>query len=294
VSEILDPLYLNERMLLNLGAYLFDGYALEKDEENQNAKSGQVKGRLGLEVLKGLISGPEFEAGGNVENSKVQRSRRMYTLGSLHMKVLDELGKRKEISSSLLRAENSSFVSGNVILKPIDFVQILEVLELSGPAIMSGVEQFFPHILAKYRLTGEDFQSMKLLVSDILASLREDYLSGKNLEFIMLDPQTLSSVGILDVDVSSLDPREIQAKLNDGQFKVYGKLLRKVDSGDQISTFQRTTLSKIWEIISQISQETDENAFESSMLPIKAVLEKYVQMDVKGPASRVLALSVCL
>ncbi len=95
-EHILEPVYLNEKMVLNCAAYLFKGVALETESTEQRATSSTGNLQLGFKFLQNFLS-PVSATGEHVRSTTSEtRAARRYTLGGLHMSVLDELQERKD------------------------------------------------------------------------------------------------------------------------------------------------------------------------------------------------------
>src|SRR5258708_35243142 len=97
MATFLEPVYLNEKMVLNCAAYLWKGVALEIEstEKTESNKSGSIS--LGIPFLKSLLS--PFTIAGESKKGTVEENKyaRRYTVGGLHMAVLDELRNKKMI-----------------------------------------------------------------------------------------------------------------------------------------------------------------------------------------------------
>jgi len=93
-----------------------------------------------------------------------------------------------------------------------------------------------------------------------------------------------------------MKPQEIKAKLNDGQFIVIGKVSRQIQEGESISMVQRTVLSKIVDLIGKaISLNSNPESFtkyQELLLSIQPHVEKFIKLNLKGPAVRVIAMSI--
>jgi len=301
MEEFLEPIFLNEKMVLNTAAYLFKGVMLEEEvtENHTNKKIG--KASLGLKFLQDLIS--PISASGEINSEKItsSKSARIYTLGGLHMSVIDELKKKKQIESvslNPLSLPKEPFVSLEVILKPVDFYQILEVLSLIKPLIVRLLSDFGTKLNSKIFTKNvlKEIPKYDKLIESLIQSLVDDYLKSKQLEMLMISPETNKTIGIVDIDLLNIEPLEIKAKLNDGQFKIIGKVSRYVEGGDSISLLQRTVLSKIMDIANKLAS-IDESAeklsnYKKSISKMQPIVEKFIKLNLPGPAIRVIAMSI--
>lgn len=299
MQHFLEPLFLNEKMMLNTAAYLFKGVTLEEEvtENTEQAKKG--KGSLGFTFLQSLISPIALEGEINKSNSQSLKSARTYTLGGLHMTVVEELLKKEQLKAVTLNPLNvptDTFVSLDVILKPVDFYQILEVLELVRPLIAQVLTDFGEKF-SKEAFTNKTLKEIPKydkLVESVISSLEKDYLQSKQLEMLMVSPLDNKIIGIVDIDLTDLEPQEIKAKLNDGKFHVIGKVSRYIEDGETMSMVQRTVLSKIVELVSSGMSLDLKNisGYQAGLSALQPVIEKFVKLSVPGPVVRVVAMSV--
>ena len=288
--------------MLNTAAYLFQGVTLEKEVTENEKIDKNIKGSLGFKFLQDLISPVSLSGEKTSENIISSKSARTYTLGGLHMSVLEELTKHeqlKDVTFSPLSVPENTFVSLNVILKPVDFYQIIEVINLIKPLIIQLLTDFGSKI-NKETFTEENLNEIPKydkLFEAIISSIENDYLRSKQLEMLMIDPDSKEIVGIVDIEVSSdIEPLEIKAKLNDGEFQVIGKVSRYVEEGESISMVQRTVLSKILDLVTKAMAITSTQEklinYHMGVLQMKAIVENFIQLTLNGPAVRVIAMSI--
>jgi hypothetical protein len=302
MKTFLEPIFLNEKMLLNIAAYLFEGVSLNEEVTNENTKSNQVKGSIGFKFLQDLISPVSLDAEHESINKQYSKTARIYTLGGLHMSVIDELEKEKYLENISFNSKNlpkaNSFIKLNVILKPVDYYQIIDVLKLIKPLIIQLIDDFGTKINSNIfnKNTKKEIPKYDKLIESIIQSLENDYLNSKQLEMLMIEPKTKSIIGIVDIDLTDINPQEIKAKLNDGQFFIIGKISRVVEENERISMFQRTLLSKIVELVENMVSLNDDiiqiNNYKTFLQNIQPIIEKFIQLNLKGPAIRVMAMSV--
>ena len=333
----LEPIYLNEVMLMNCASYLFKGVSLKAETvsttENTKGIEGQVDGNTegGLNFLSNIakISGGLSLQGSNNNLQNYQNTmERTITLGSLHMEVINTLNNEglKIVDNSFLNKKPSTYdyVRVKAILKPIDFYTVLEILKL----ILPQLEKFFD-------LAGETVfkpqkgknQNKKLIeekvdkykgiakaLGELIKELKDDYLSSNQLEMIMTDEEG-NQLGVLDIDVKDKEPSEIKAQLTDGEFIIFGKIVRYVDEDSELSLTQRSSLSvitdKLNKIVSVISlfttkdsdspenQEQDVDITEqwTNLTSLgETILNEYelLELKMKGPVIRLKAMSVCM
>lgn len=258
MDSYIEPIYLNEKMVLNCAAYLFKGVAMESELEKGTTSQGKANISLGFKFLSDLIS-PISGAG---ELSKgatsITKTARRYTMGGLHMTLIDELHTRKLIDKKFnikTPSNSSSFVELDVILKPVDFYSILEALKISAPLICQVLQNFgdrINHRIFSQESMKDDIKKYEELISQVLSELENDYLKSGQLEMLMYCPTSKRQIGVLDVDVGDAEALSVKAKLTDGRFRVIGRVSRHIEQGDSISLVQRTVLSTILGIIEKI------------------------------------------
>ncbi len=217
------------------------------------------------------------------------------------MSVIDELEKEKYLENISLNSEfpnANSFVKLNVILKPVDYYQIIDVLKLVKPLIVQLIDDFGTQINPNWfnKNTKKEIPKYENLLESIIQSLENDYLNSKQLEMLMIDPNSKNIIGVVDIDLTSINPQEIKAKLNDGQFFVIGKISRVVKKEEKVSMFQRTLLSKIVNLIEDLVSVNNNikeiNNYKKFLQDIQPIIEKFIQLNLKGPAIRVMAMSI--
>lgn len=301
MNQFLEPIFLNEKMMLNTAAYLFKGVTLEEEVTKSSESSKKGKGSIGFKFLQDLISPVSIEGELNSKDNMSLKSARTYTLGGLHMTVIEELRKNEQlypITFSPLIVPEDTFVSLDVILKPVDFYQILEVVNLIKPLIIQLLTDFGGRInqsfFTKNRI--KEIPKYDKLIESIISSLETDYLKSKQLEMLMISPENNEIIGIVDIDLTDIEPLEIKAKLNDGEFHVIGKVSRYIEDGESMSMVQRTVLSKIFELVGK-AVSLNENpesfvSYKNNLLSMQPIVEKFIKLNLPGPAVRVVAMSV--
>lgn len=334
----LEPIYLNEVMLMNCASHLFKGVSLKAETvsttEDTKGMEGQVDGNAegGLKFFSNiarLSGGLSFQGNNNNLQSYQNTMERTITLGSLHMDVINTLNKDEGlriVDNSFLNEKPSThdYVKVKAILKPIDFYTVLEILKLILPQLekffdLAGETIFKPHKgknqnkkLIEEKV--DKYKGIAKALGELIKELEDDYLSSNQLEMIMTDEEG-NQLGILDIDVKDKEPSEIKAQLTDGEFIIFGKIVRYVDKDSELSLTQRSSLSvitdKLNKIVSVISLYTnrDSNSSENQEQDIditeqwtnfttlgETVLNEYklLELKMKGPVIRLKAMSVCM
>ncbi|GGX47758.1 DUF6414 family protein [Undibacterium squillarum] len=300
MSFYVEPVYLNEKMVLNCAAYIFKGVALES--EISEGKVAKNKGNLsiGFKFLQDLLSPISASAEQEKEKTIATKTARRYTLGGLHMSLIDALNENGFLSRTLdIESINSheNYVEMNVILKPIDFYSIIEALKVATPLISQMLQNFGDKFNSQVftKNMKADLAKYEQLVTKILSELENDYLKSGQLEMIMVHPETNRQLGVVDIDVSDLEPLAVKAKLTDGRFKVIGRISRHVGSTENISLVQRTVLSSALAIIEKlVTVSSGIDKYRQGMSAARIIAQQVCQLTLPGPAVRVMAMSVCI
>jgi len=296
----IEPVYLNEKMALNCAAYLFKGVALESEVSAGQSSKNKGSLNIGFKFLQDLLSPISASAEQQKETSQTTKTARRYTLGGLHMALIDALRESKEIYTPKLDQPieaQGKFVELNVILRPIDFHSLLETLKISTPLIAQVLQNFGEKFNQKIFTPKFKTELVKYeeLLRKVLSELEDDYLKSGQLEMLMIDPETNNQIGVVDIDVSDLEVVAVKSKLTDGEFHVIGRVSRVISSDGEMSLVQRTVLSSILQIVEKIATVGDGiQQYQSGMTAAKAVAQKFCQLSLPGPAVRVVAMSVCI
>ncbi|WP_023639801.1 hypothetical protein [Dickeya zeae] len=300
MSFYVEPVYLNEKMVLNCAAYVFKGVAMETEvsEGDVSRKKGNLN--LGFKFLQDLLSPITASAELQKEKNIATKTARRYTLGGLHMSLIDALSESKHLERSLdLMSVNSyeHYVEMNVILKPIDFYSIIEALKVAAPLISQLLQnfgdKFNPQVFTKSMKA--ELVKYEQLITNVLSELEHDYLKSGQLEMIMVDPETGRQIGVVDIDVNDMEPLSVKAKLTDGKFKVIGRISRHVTDTESISLVQRTVLSSTLQIVEKlVSVSSGIEKYRETMGTARLIAQKICQLSLPGPAVRIMAMSICI
>lgn len=302
MSTFLEPVYLNETMMLNCAAYLFKGVTTEIEVSNDTSSTKKGGLSLGVKFLSDLIN-----LSGNAEvdsrSSQQEKLAKKYTTGGLHMSVVDELRQRGDLVPlvDIHAIPNSkNYIEIEAILKPVDFYSIIETLKTSTPLILKILHDFGDKINPKLFGGKSKGEIMKYddLINNILDSFEKDYLKSSLLEMIMVDPITEIQLGVVDIDVKGKDPVEVKAKLTDGKFYVVGKITRSIGEEGKVELLRRSFLSTVMRMIpGLLSMDREDDSlskFQHGVMTAKPFVERICQLNIDGPAVRVMAMSVCI
>lgn len=306
MTIFLEPVYLNEKMVLNCAAYLFEGYSLESESTKERTTEAKANLQLGLKFLQNLISPISLEGDVSRTGRTETRSARRYTLGGLHMVVLDELQKRKrhyvKIDDKTKHEDvQEAYVDLEVVLRPIDFYTIIEIVKTLTPLVAQILTNFGQNInkVVFDKKLLNDISRYEAVSTAIFERLEADYLKSGQLEMIMVHPHNPNrQLGIVDIDVSDTDPSAIKARLNDGKFHVIGKVTKFVEPGQNLSLVQRTVLSTVMDLLSRLVALNHEQAkivqYQQSVQTARQVVQELCQLEIQGPAYRIIAMSICV
>lgn len=308
LQRFLEPVYLNEKMVLNCAAYLFKGVALQSETTETSDSSRGAAVSLGVPFLQNLLG-----AEGGIRSGSAQESRsaRRYTSGGLHMAVLDELVERTMIRSST--ADNISTSAGmgeayvdiHTVLRPSDYYATIGTLKILGPLVSQVIRDFGDHMPA-LRSKFSETDEMRASVSEyersimsLIDKLEEDYLTSKQLEMIMWSKDGNGSpIGVVDLDVTDYEPSELRSKLSGGKYHVIGKVVGKVERGSRLDLMQKTILSKAADLVQRmLSMQQDQEMlrqYQTQITALRQMVEQLVLLDIPGPALRIAAMSVCI
>jgi len=293
----LEPLYLNEKMVLNAAAYLFEGVGSESEEKVSSSANSQANAKIGISFLQGLLGKAELGVEGKSASANEVTTVKRYTLGGLHMTVVDELEERKDIKDfSSADMEKGQYIKTKAILQPVDIFQLVETLQTSAPLIVQALKHFGVKLGIQKKSLDEFLKYEKPLIQ-LIDAIEQDYLKSKQLEMLLCNPETGAPFGVVDLDVTDYDPKEIKAKLTDGEFAVIGKLTKRIDGGETLSLVQRTFLSYVMGVLDTLMAVTNDmnslNNYRNSIDTAKPFVEQFCRLSIDGPAYRMTAMSVC-
>ncbi|WP_148042033.1 hypothetical protein [Dickeya undicola] len=255
---------------------------------------------LGFKFLQDLLSPISVSADLQKEKVIATKTARRYTLGGLHMSLIDALSESKHLERPQDLASVNSYehyVEMNVILKPIDFYSIIESLKVASPLIFQLLQNFGDKFNPKVFTKTMKIELVKYeqLITNVLSELENDYLKSGQLEMIMVEPQTGRQIGVVDIDVNDMEPLSVKAKLTDGKFKVIGRISRHVNEKESISLVQRTVLSSALQIVEKlVAVSSSIEKYRENMGEARQIAQQICQLSLPGPAVRIMAMSICI
>lgn len=305
----LEPIYLNETMLFNCASYLFGSVVLNKEETtnntNDNKSRGSAKGsagsKLGISLFSDLINA-NGELEGELERSNLLSSEtkvtHTITLGAVHQSVIEELSSKNFIRN--LDSKNihnfkhdNKYIKIKATLIPVDYFEILQILKLVVPQLKNFFDFFGSKFLGTDSKSEDEVKELEdtitnafQLITDLVTELENTYLESNQLEMLMLDDDSDTLIGVLDINISNKNSNEIKkeinkvkAKLTDGNFIVIGKVTKFAKKGEYVNLLQRSLLSTIFEKIDVILNYFNERSRMLKLEKIESFKNKIITSD---------------
>lgn len=300
----LDPMYLNEQMVLSCAGFLFEGVIESTEVSSNKARITQGKGAVGLPKFIAPLS-----VEGALERSLSSDSKALYkyTLGGIHTQVFNELKQRELLVELTDMPADFAYHDGRYLclrglLQPIDFFVLLAALRASMPVITSLLLKFGDQLL--HKLTKEKASSMHLdvlkrvtsSVQEVVEQLEADYLKSNHLEMLFAPGPGKPPIAVIDLDLAGHNIDSVRAKLTDGYFVVVGKLTRVVVEGESLHLLQRSSLFALLEIFNKLmalSLDTEgAKQYFEGIDGLIQISKSFMTFTVPGPAIRVVAMSI--
>jgi hypothetical protein len=122
---------------------LFKGVDSESEEKFSSSSNSQANAKIGISFLQGLLGKAELGVEGKSTSANEVTAVKRYTLGGLHMTVVDELEERKDIKDfSSADINKGQYIKTKAILQPVDIFQLVETLQTSAPLIVQTLKHF--------------------------------------------------------------------------------------------------------------------------------------------------------
>lgn len=313
MSKFLEPTYLNEKMVLNCAAYIWGGVTLESASSERNERKAEGKASLGIPFLKELFSPMSVGGTGSLSSATENKFTRRYTIGGMHMAVLDALREKGMLTAltpkdfDSLDLEKLSYTDITAVLRPVDFQGMVNTLKTMGPLAFQLFREFTPKFIPagapnrNNRISETQRLSEKYEKSftAILERVEADYQTSKQLEMVMWPADGDGPpLGVVDLDTTDVESTAVRAKLTGGRFHIIGKVTQRIPSGRSLSLMQRTSLSSLFDIFGKLAAATpDQKAliqYNSGIASARQIVEKICRLEVDGPALRIAAMSVCM
>ena len=297
-EPFLEPVYLNEKMVLNCAAYIFKGYSLESETNDTTQIERNRGGKAGISFLERLIS-IGLEAGSKQSSTSGNRSARRYTVGGLHMSLIDELHSRKMLhvvdpEASGEDLDSISYVEMLAELRPVDFYALIDTLRMAIPVVEKVLTSIVKPLydqhrkspsqitnqpgktrsnrpgntqnkrieqqnLDKFQLALAETSNYATAIQGLLEHLENDYRRSKQLEMVMWSlGDSPRPYGVVDLDLADYEPEELRAKLSGGTYHVVGKVTRNVRTGQSINLLQKSVLFSVMSLLNRVVEARGE------------------------------------
>ena len=291
-EPFLEPVYLNEKMVLNCAAYIFKGYTLESEINNTTETARRRGGKVGFNFLDRLIS-MGLEAGSQHSSTSGNRAARRYTVGGLHMSLIDALRSRNMlqlVDSADWEADldRASYVEVLAELQPVDFYALIDTLRMTIPVIEKILTSIVTPLYDQHKQSQTQIQNHSVgnqnnrrggakvkradkqtrdkvqlalgetsnyatAIQELLEHLEKDYRRSKQIEMVMWSVgENPRPFGVVDLDLADYEPEELRAKLSGGTYHVVGKVTRNVRNGQSINLLQKSVLFSAMSLINQV------------------------------------------
>ncbi len=323
MKELLEPIYLNEKMLLNCAGYLFDGVEtstnISESNNDQSTKTVSGSGGIGASGILEWLAKAEGSLEGKLDlqntNSYSKNTSKYLTLGALHMKVLKKLQEEKLIlnfDDFNKDLKQSPYIGIKADLQPVDFFELLQILKMLTPQLKyitaflnknSSSQQTKKQSPAQNQLNNDLIEIIKNLISE----LETNYLESNLLEMLMsIDGKC---IGVIDLDLENHQPNKIKSQLNDGNFIIIGKITKIINENQTINLLQRNVITPLLSLVERISllieainsSKEDYEISDSKISEILAfkdrtysIISSLLDIFIEGPAMRVRAMSICI
>ena len=291
-KPFLEPVYLNEKMVLNCAAYIFKGYSLESETNDTTQTERSRHGKAGFSFLERLVA-IGLEAGSKQSSTTANRSARRYTVGGLHMSLIDELRNRTmlhAIDPESLEQDlaGTGYVEMLAELRPIDFYALFDTLRMAIPIVEKVLTSFVkplydqdrkpqdpnPRLSSrkkgnrpnsaqsrqveqqgpdKLQLALAETGNYATAIQGLLEHLESDYRRSKQIEMVMWSAgHTARPYGVVELDLADYEPEELRAKLSGGTYHVVGKVTRNVRTGQSINLLQKSVLFSAMSLLNRV------------------------------------------
>ncbi|WEH91197.1 hypothetical protein PYR77_09950 [Acinetobacter soli] len=323
MKELLEPIYLNEKMLLNCAGYLFDGVEtstnISQSNNDQSTKTIEGSGGIGTNGVLEWLAKAEGNLKGTLDlqnaNNYSKSSTKHLTFGALHMKVLKKLYEDKLINKFEGFGDDlkqSPYIAIEADLQPVDFFELLQILKMLTPQlkyITAFLNKSNANNSTKKQSVSQNQLNNDLLeiVKNLISELETNYLESNLLEMLMsIDGKC---IGVIDLDLENHQPNKIKSQLNDGNFIIIGKITKIINENQTINLLQRNVITPLLSLVERISLliETINSSKEDYQIPDSKISEilafknhtyliinSLLDILIEGPAMRVRAMSICI
>ncbi len=323
MKELLEPIYLNEKMLLNCAGYLFDGVEtstnISQSNNDQSTKTAAGSGGIGTSGVLEWLAKAEGNLEGKLDlqnaNNYSKSSTKYLTFGALHMKVLKKLHEDKLIKNFEdfgNDLKESPYIAIEADLQPVDFFELLQILKMLTPQlkyITTFLNKSNINTNAKKQSSSQNQLNNDLIeiIKNLISELETNYLESNLLEMLMsVDGKC---IGVIDLDLENNEPNKIKSQLNDGNFIIIGKITKIINEDQTINLLQRNVITPLLSLVERISllveainsNKEDYEISDSKISEILAfkqrtyfIINSLLDIFIDGPAMRIRAMSICI
>lgn len=294
MSDLIVPVYLNQRMVFDLLAMLQGGIstvtAVTKQEGGESRSTGSASASLGLsEALSSLFKiGLKAEMGTSEKsssNNSIQEER-VHTPASLFYRLRTTLAEKKILNqvSEGAQIKAGEIVEFTVKLKRNPIIEVMDsITEMMSIAVL--FEDKSPS-------NGKGGKAVKGRTNEnaqIKKQMEEFSQALKSGNTVDLTASNLPSGHRAVITVESLylnDP--VMSDLVDGEFKVVGKVVRSIsDTSESINLIRKTALSRMPKhLLEQVFQQF------AALGTTQGFDIPELRMDIEGPAIQVLPIAI--
>lgn len=295
VKNLTIPIYLNQQIVFDLLAIIEDGFSqlreVKSTSSDSNTNTSAVGGKIGANsVLSFLGISLTGSLSGNkkVDSQKATSEEKVHTPASLFSKMRSFLLEHDSLhiinSDSIKNGEirTGDFVEFEGILKKNPMVQTMEIL-------VKVIETFFsftgqPNTNKNNKHNRNEINENKIIL-DQMKSVLNDLTQSNAIDFIVDIKGEPNVQAVLSTQIESFKDQNA-FELIDGQFKVLGKVIKIVDSKDNINLLRKTSFGIF-----------DTKMLNDLTVQFEGLKEHGINIprlitDVKGPAIQILPIAI--
>lgn len=292
-EELLIPVYLNEKTVLDMLAIIEDGFSMvsEINTANQVITSTDVKAGGGISTKALLDKLLKIQLEGSFERNKTKDDSSNVKLEKVHTNV------------SLLSKFRTELIENELLMckagEPLNIEKIStgDFIELEGELQKNPMIDIFEQFIDMFRMA-DIFSEKPELGSKKANSIKknEDNAIVKQIKMFLGELKHTGTVDfILESDdgtlVLSAQEQYLEndniSEIIGGRFKVLGKVIKICnDDNDSINLLRKTTLK----ILDQNSMEDFLSVFKAEDLGIYNLPE--LRTEIKGPAAIIIPVAI--
>ena len=292
-EELLIPIYLNEKTVLDMLAIIEDGFSMvsEISSSNQVTTTTDIKARGGFSTKALLDKLLKIQLEGSIDRDRTDDDASQVKLEKVHTNVsLLSKFRTKLIENKLLSCKSDNKLD-------IQNISTGDFIELEGELQKNPMIDIFEQFIDMFRLV--DIFSDKPELGNKKAhsdKKSEQNAIVKQIEMFLVELKHTGTVDfILESDngtlVLSAQEQYLQndniSEILGGRFKVLGKVIKVCnDENDSINLLRKTTLN----ILDNDSMEEFLLAFKSEDLRMYNLPQ--LRTEIKGPAAIIIPVAI--